>query len=84
MLLMKVVFFCLIICLVFTFEIEITSVERLNPELPGIMDMGTMRLVKKGRNEFKVSGTCMFFKNIGNEVVVSNLNYYFFFKKKVF
>lgn len=71
MLLMKLVIFCSAICLAYTFDIEITAVERMNPELAGFVDMGTMRLVKKARNEFKISGTCYFFKNIGNEASVS-------------
>lgn len=73
MLLMKLVFFCSAICFVLTFDIEITSVERMNPELEGFMDMGTMRLVKKGRNEFKISGTFYMFKTMGNEAIVSSV-----------
>lgn len=74
---MKLVFFCSAICFVYTFEIEITAVERMTPELEGIMDMGTIRLVKKGRNEFKISGTCYFFKIMGNEITVSSDFKYF-------
>lgn len=71
MLLMKLVWFCSVIYLAKTFDIEITDVERMPPEMNGIMDMSTIRLVKKGRNEFKISGTVHVYKNIGDEVKVS-------------
>lgn len=81
MLLVKLVLFCSAIFSVNTFDIEITSIDRMNPELEGILDMGTLRLVKKGRNLFKVSGTIQYFKNVGDEVIVSidyflNIHYY--------
>lgn len=72
MLLVKLVWFCSTILLVKTFDIEITSIDRMNPELEGILDMGTLRLVKKGRNEFKVSGTIYYYKNVDDDVIVSS------------
>jgi hypothetical protein len=54
-----------------TIEIDLLSFERLSNSDPEFCDFGTLRLKKKGRNQFVVSGEFKYLKTFGDEIDVS-------------
>ncbi|XP_058060337.1 uncharacterized protein LOC131211018 [Anopheles bellator] len=52
------------------YEVELNNLEVTPSEIEDFVDYGTLRLVRKARNTFAVSGTLSILQNIGDEAYI--------------
>lgn len=70
-LVLAVIIFCALDSVNGKLELELESFDSLPDSDPTFMNYGTVRVSKKKRNLFVLSGEFEFMKNFGDEIIVS-------------